>query len=68
MDRRETERFMARMAEMQPRAPEWCKAEQLEIRMPQRELWRYGTNDHGNMLYRIIKQIFGRQELREVSP
>ena len=68
MDHIETERFMARMAEMQPRVPEWCKAEHMEISLPQKELWHYGTNDHSNIVERIIHWINGRQKRRGANP
>lgn len=71
MDHRETELFMARMAEMQPRVPEWCKAERMEITVPQKKLWRYGTKDHRNMMNRTIKwvfsRVFGRQKRKEAT-
>lgn len=65
MDHRDTERFMAHMAEMQPQVPEWCKAEHMEISMPQKELWRYETDKHSNVMKQIIKRIFNRQKRRK---
>jgi len=39
MEFRDIERIQNRMSEMQPREPEWCKAEKMEMSISLRKLW-----------------------------
>ena len=38
------ELIMLRMAELLPKIPSWAKAEQMEISVPQKELWKYSDS------------------------
>ena len=35
------EQMLLRLHELQPEVPSWAKAEQMEISVPQTELWKY---------------------------
>ena len=35
------EQMLLRLRELQPEVPPWAKAEQMEISVPQTELWKY---------------------------
>jgi hypothetical protein len=35
------EQMLLRLRELQPEVPSWAKAEQMEISVPQTELWKY---------------------------
>lgn len=38
------EQIMLRVEELQPQIPSWVKAEQMEISIPQKDLWRYSED------------------------
>lgn len=44
------------MKMMEPQVPSWAKAEQMEISVPQSELWKYG-NAPSRMTARIRKWL-----------
>lgn len=67
MDYRETERFMARAAELQPRVPEWCKAESMEMSVPQNELWHRKIITYSIRKSRFISIFSGRHRRREAT-
>jgi len=39
------ELIMLRMAELLPKIPSWAKAEQMEISVSQKELWKYSDSN-----------------------
>lgn len=57
MEHMERERILARMAELQPRVPDWCKAERMEYSVPQKELWYLGENMKKSLWNRLKHQI-----------
>ena len=48
------EQMLLRLRELQPEVPSWAKAEQMEISVPQTELWKYPA-----------KAIFRKQKKRK---
>ena len=50
------EQMLLRLRELQPEVPSWAKADQMEISVPQIELWKYTANS-----------IFGKQEKRKTN-
>ena len=48
------EQMLLRLSELQPKVPSWAKAEQMEISVPQIELWKYPA-----------KAIFGKWKKRK---
>ena len=48
------EQMLLRLSELQPEVPSWAKAEQMEISVPQIELWKYTANS-----------ILGKQKKRK---
>ena len=48
--------MLLRLSELQLEVPSWAKAEQMEISVPQSELWKYG-NAPSRMTARIRKWL-----------
>jgi hypothetical protein len=48
------EQMLLRLRELQPKVPSWAKDEQMEISVPQIELWKYP-----------VKAIFGKRKKRK---
>ncbi len=48
------EEIQKRLCRLQPEVPAWAKAEQMEISVPQIELWKYP-----------VKAIFGKRKKRK---
>ena len=38
------EKILLHLRELQPEVPSWAKAEQMEISVPQIEIWKYSVN------------------------
>lgn len=47
MESIQLQRFQAHMADLQPRVPEWCKCEQMEMSVSQHALWHNERKERG---------------------